>query len=151
TGAALASTSRHAAAKDTLVVVSPVGVPSLDRETFGTGTQQEVITNLMEPLIRFKALQTKDKQGALQDMATKFDPGVCVKFAMSKDGKHFSCPLGKSKSQYGHEITSADVKWTFDYMLAAKNIGLLLMGTTSVDTKNPVTVTGPKTLTINLA
>src|SRR5262245_45000089 len=44
----------RSSASDTLVVVSPVAPPSLDREQFGTGTQQEVITNLMEPLIRYK-------------------------------------------------------------------------------------------------
>ena len=149
-GAAFASASHKGATRDTLVVLSPVGVPSLERETFGTSTQQEVITNLMEPLIRFKALQTKDNQGALQDSATEFDPGVCVKWGMTKDGRHFKCTLGAHKSQYGNEITSADVKWTFDYMLAAKNVGLLLMGNTSINVKNPVTVTGRKTLTINL-
>ena len=91
-GAALASASRDGGAKDTLVVVSPVGVPSLERETFGTGTQQEVITNLMEPLIRFKPLATRDKQGALQESQTSYAPGLCARFAMSKNGRIVRSP-----------------------------------------------------------
>src|SRR4051812_17356741 len=79
------------AASDTLVVVSPVGPPSLDREQFGTATQQEVITNLMEPLLRFKPLATKDAQGVPMGSSTKYVGGVCVSIAVSKDGKHVAC------------------------------------------------------------
>ncbi len=148
TGTAFASSgSKHKGA--TLVVVSPVGVPSLDREAFGTGTQQEVITNLMEPIYRFMPLGTKDKQGFVQSSQTKFVPGVCVKWSWTNKGKTFNCTLGKNKSQYGNEITSADIKWSMDLAVAAKNTGALIMNLISMDGKNPVTVIDKKNFQFN--
>jgi peptide/nickel transport system substrate-binding protein len=148
----LASTSSAsrttAAAGNTLVVVSPVGVPSLDREAFGTSTQQEVLTNVGEPLLRFKLLTTK-VDGAPSGSQTQFVGGACVTYKFT--GRSIQCTLGHYVSPYGHTLTSADVKYTFQYMIAAKNVGLVGMNLSSIDVKNPITISSPKKFTINLA
>ena len=147
-GAALAA-GGAAHKSTTLVVVSPVGVPSLDREAFGTGTQQEVITNLIEPIYRFKPLGTKDKQGAVESSQTEFVPGLCVKWSWTNKGKTFNCTLGNARSQYGNEITSEDMKWSQDLAVSAKNVGALIMNLISMDAKNPVTVVDKKHFQFN--
>ncbi len=146
---ALSSTSAAAAAgKSTLVVVSPVGVPSLDSQNFGTSTQQEVLTNVGEPMLRFKPLTTKTKQGVPIGSETQFIGGACAKFSLV--GTTFHCTLGHWVSPYGHTMTSADIKFTFDYLLAAKANGIVGMSLGSMDMKNPVTVISPTKLNINL-
>lgn len=136
-----------AAAANTLVVVSPVGVPSLDREAFGTSTQQEVLTNVGEPLLRFKPLD-KTVGGAPIGSQTQFVGGLCQTYKFT--GKGIDCTLGHYVSPYGHAITSADVKFTLQYMIAAKNVGLVGMTLTSIDVKNPITIHSAKSFTINL-
>lgn len=131
----------------TLVVVSPVGVPSLDSQTFGTSTQQEVLTNVGEPMLRFKPL-SKTTDGVPVGSETQFTGGVCKSFSLS--GKTFHCTLGHFVSPYGHRLTSADVKFTFQYLLSAKANGLVAFALASIDLKNPVTVISPTKLNINL-
>lgn len=133
----------------TLVVVSPVGVPSLDSQNFGTSTQQELLTNVGEPMLRFKPLTTTTSQGATGGSETQFVGGACAKFSLV--GKTFHCTLGHWVSPYGHTLTSADVKFTFDYLLAAKANGIVGLTLGGVDLKNPVTVISPTQLNINLA
>jgi peptide/nickel transport system substrate-binding protein len=55
------------------------------------------------------------------------------------------------KSNLGNPLTSADVAWTFKRMVNTKAIGFILMGLGNVNTKNPITVNGPLTFTLNLA
>jgi peptide/nickel transport system substrate-binding protein len=130
------------------VVVSPVGVPSLDRENFGTSTQQEVLTNVGEPLLRFKPLTTK-VDGAPSGSQTEFVGGACKSYSFT--GKAIRCTLGRYVSPYGNTLTSADVKFTFDYILAAKSVGLVGIALSGINAKNPVTVISPTRLTINLS
>jgi peptide/nickel transport system substrate-binding protein len=138
----------NAAAGSTLVVVSPVGVPSLDREAFGTSTQQEVLTNVGEPLLRFKPL-IKTYQGVPIGSQTQFVGGACQTYTFT--GKLIQCTLGHFVSPYGHTLTSADVKFTFAYMIAAKSVGLTGMSLAGIDEKNPITVISARKFNINLA
>lgn len=145
---AATSSSTSTSSSKTLVVVSPVGVPSLDGQNFGTSTQQEVLTNVGEPMLRFKPLTTTTSQGVPIGSETQFTGGVCAKFSLV--GTTFHCTLGHWVSPYGHTLTSADVKFTFDYLLAAKSNGLVGFSLGGINLKNPVTVISPTQLNINL-
>lgn len=141
-------TSGGGAALTTLVDVSSAGVPSLDNENFGTSTQQEVLTNVGEPMLRFKPLSTKGPQGDLQGNKTQFVGGACQHAALQ--GATLSCTLGNFTSPYGNKLTSQDVKWTFEYIIATKGIGLTGLQLASVNLKDPVTILSPSRLKINL-
>src|SRR5581483_5096970 len=138
----------RASAGSTLVVVSPVGVPSLDGENFGTSTQQEVLTNVGEPILRFKPLTTK-QHGAPIGSATQFVGGACKSYKFT--GKAFTCNLGHFVSPYGNTLTSADVKFTLDYLIATKANGLVGMTLSGIDVKHPITISSPTKFTINLS
>jgi peptide/nickel transport system substrate-binding protein len=139
---------RKGTANRTLVVVSPVGVPSLDGQNFGSSAQQEVLVNVGEPMLRFKPLDQKDEHGLPIGSQTEFVGGACARFSLS--GTTFRCTLGRWVSPYGNRLTSADVKFTFDYLLAAKGNGLVGLQLAGIDAKNPVTVISPDELEINL-
>lgn len=134
--------------KSTMVVVSPVGVPSLDSQAFGTSTQQEVMTNVGEPMLRFKPLDTKSPQGALLGSDTEFVGGACKEHKL--EGKTFSCTLGDFTSPYGNKLTSADVKFTLDYLIDAKANGLVGISLGGIDPKDPITIVDPTHLELNL-
>jgi peptide/nickel transport system substrate-binding protein len=131
-----------------LVVVSPVGVPSLDSQNFGTSTQQEVLTNVGEPLLRFKPLGQVTSQGVPVGSQTQFTGGACARFSLTAVTVH--CTLGHWVSPYGNTLTSADVKFTFERLVAAKSQGLVAMQLAGISTKDPVTVISPSELNINL-
>jgi peptide/nickel transport system substrate-binding protein len=132
----------------TLVVVSPVGVPSLDGQNLGSSSQQEVLVNVGEPMLRFKPLDQRDERDIPISSQTEFVGGACARFSLS--GTTFRCTLGRWVSPYGNRLTSADVKFTFDHLLAAKGNGLVGMQLAGIDAKKPVTVISPNELEINL-
>src|SRR6185436_14112776 len=53
-------------------------------------------------------------------------------------------------SPFGNTVSSADVKWSFERMVAADAIARFLFGVVGVDTANPITVVNAKTFTLNL-
>lgn len=132
--------------RETLVVVSAAGVPSLDREAFGTPAQQEVLANVLEPLVR---LVPRARRGGGDAAAPRLAPGLCRSVELLPAGVR--CRLGDARSAAGNEVTSADVEWTLGYTLAAKGPGALALGLAGVDLARPVTVEDPKTFTINAA
>ena len=82
------------------------------------------------------------------------EPSHLVKsFSVSPDGKTISFVLNSGvKSQDGNPLSSADVKWSIDREMAIDVIGKALMvDLASFNPKDPITVTGPMTFTINLA
>lgn len=78
------------------------------------------------------------------DLATSWKP------LPNKLGYAFTLRSGV-KSSLGNPLTADDVKWSFDRMAATQAIGFILMLLGNIDTKNPITVTGPLTFTLNLA
>lgn len=80
-------------------------------------------------------------------------PSHLVKsFSVSPDGKTIGFVLNSGvKSQYGNTLSSADVKWSIDREAAIDVIGQALMfDLASINPKDPITVTGPMSFTINL-
>jgi peptide/nickel transport system substrate-binding protein len=147
-GTAQPETDATSGGAGTLVVVSPVGVPSLDGQNFGSSAQQEVLVNVGEPMLRFQPLDEMNEQGLPTGSQTDFVGGACAHFSLS--GRKFRCTLGRWMSPYGNRLTSADVKFTFDYLVAAKGNGLVGMQLAGIDAKDPVTVISPTELEINL-
>jgi peptide/nickel transport system substrate-binding protein len=131
-----------------LVVVSPVGVPSLDSQNFGTASQEEVLTNVGEPLLRFKPLGQTTSQGIPVGSQTQFTGGACARFSLT--AATFHCTLGHWVSPDGNSLTSADVKFTFEYLVAAKSQGFVAMQLAGISATDPVTVISPSELNINL-
>jgi peptide/nickel transport system substrate-binding protein len=143
------SSSTQAAASKTLVVINTTAAPSLDSQEFSTGSQEEVLVNVGEPLLRYAPTNKTDSQGALLDQSAQFVGGACVKFALTST--EFECTLGHYVSPYGNVLTSADVKWTLDYLVAAASNGVVEMSLAGINTSNPITVLSSTQFDINLA
>lgn len=150
-GTTSTSSTSASGADQTLVIADAAGVPTLDKESFGGSQMSAILTNTSEPLLHYKPSDTKSDDGADVASSTEFVAGLCETFSFSADGKTFDCKLGTQKSAYGNEITAADVKWSFDYAVAAGSTTLSLMNTMSMDVTNPVTVVSDKEVQLNFA
>ena len=83
---------------------------------------------------------------------TNLKPDLAASYTPLANGLGYKFTLRKGvKSNLGNPLTAEDVAWSFQRMVNTQAIGFILMLLGNVDTKNPITVTGPLTFTLNLA
>ena len=70
-------------------------------------------------------------------------------FEVNEDGS-VTFTLREAMSPYGNTVTSADVAWSFDRMIALDGIARFLMFLSSIDREAPITVIDDRTFTLNV-
>ena len=70
-------------------------------------------------------------------------------FDVNDDGS-VTFTLREAMSPYGNTVTSADVAWSFDRMIALDGIARFLMFLSSIDREGPITVIDDRTFTLNV-
>ena len=70
-------------------------------------------------------------------------------FEVNEDGS-VTFTLREAMSPYGNTVTSADVAWSFDRMIALDGIARFLMSLSSIDREGPITVIDDRTFTLNV-
>ena len=70
-------------------------------------------------------------------------------FEVNEDGS-VTFTLREAMSPYGNTVTSADVAWSFDRMIARDGIARFLMFLSSIDREGPITVIDDRTFTLNV-
>lgn len=130
---ALATTSGLAttgvAANDTLIVAATDTPQNLDMQKSVHLPSLEVNTgNLYDPLIEFK--KKPAGQGKLQCNFAGFDGRLATSWKVSNGGRTWTFTLRRGvKSAAGNELTSADVKWTWDRIWGVKGLGMFYYNT----------------------
>lgn len=115
--------------KSTLIVASADTPQNLDMQQTVHFPSLEVVTsNLYDPLVEFK------KKGIGGGHFTADFSGLRGKLAqswrVSKDGRTWTVKLRRGvKSAAGNELTSADVKWTWDRIWNLKGLGIFYYNT----------------------
>lgn len=76
---------------------------------------------------------------------------MCESYTRASDGMKYTFKLKKGiKSFYGNELTTDDIKWSFERKAAVKGVDLFQLNASSVDLNNPVTATDKYTFDVNL-
>lgn len=70
-------------------------------------------------------------------------------FEVNEDGS-VTFTLREAMSPYGNTVTSADVVWSFDRMIALDGIARFLMFLSSIDREEPISVIDDRTFTVNV-
>ena len=70
-------------------------------------------------------------------------------FVVNDDGS-VTFTLREAMSPYGNTVTSADVAWSFDRMIALDGIARFLMAVSSIDQAGPITVINDRTFQLNV-
>lgn len=146
--AGAATGAKHAAkvAKDQFVWITPVLPQSIDPAAYEGRQSSEIGPIWSSTLVRWKTepADSKTLQGPygvepfLADSYKKLDNGS------------WQFHLRNAKSQYGNTVTSADVKWTFDRIIANDAVARSLMAVGNMDPKNPIEIVDEKTFNIHI-
>ena len=70
-------------------------------------------------------------------------------FEVNEDGS-VTFTLREAMSPYGNTVTSADVAWSFDRMIALDGIARFLMWLAKIDQEAPITIIDDRTFTLNV-
>ncbi len=70
-------------------------------------------------------------------------------FEVNEDGS-VTFTLREAMSPYGNTVTSADVAWSFDRMIALDGIARFLMAVSGIDQAGPITVIDDRTFQLNV-
>ncbi len=97
-------------------------------------------------LMEFKAQDDPSIQPAINDVQCF----ICESYSVDADGNVTIVLPDGLKSPYGNEISSDDVIYTFERILANDFVFRFLMGVGSWDTENPITKIDNKTFTVNV-
>lgn len=76
-------------------------------------------------------------------------PELAESFESNADGS-VTFTLREAASPYGNTVTSADVKWSFDRMIALDGVARFLMSVSSIDQENAIEVIDDRTFTLNV-
>src|SRR5262249_12620782 len=93
-----------------------------------------------------------DAEGIRWPNAEDLQPRLAIKWTHSDDFRTWDVELRHGvKSHFGNELTSADVKWSWDRVYALKGVGLWRSRRLGgLDSSDNVTVTGKYTLQFQL-
>lgn len=135
----------------TLVIAEAATPTSLDSEFVGNQPQNlEAALNYADPLVQ---LPTKTNADGTQDVDVSKapEPFLAESYERAEDGLSFRFTLRKGvKSYAGNELTSADVDYLYERSLGLEGLCGFVMGVSSVDKSDPVTVVDEYTVDINL-
>lgn len=123
----------------TLVVAAPAVPGGFDTDALTPGTQETVFAGLNEPLMGYAT--TTDEDGNTVADPTQLEGRLAESWTAAADGLSYDIVLKQGvMSSFGHELTAADVKWSWDKSLAQKRTGqslasiALVTGVEVVDT-----------------
>ena len=141
-----------AAAANTILGAGPFSPNTLDPDPKGIVDEQ---TNFMMAAQWASTLLTvrPPSPGYSKPLNfTNLKPDLAASYTPLANGLGYKFTLRSGvKSNLGNPLTADDVAWSFQRMVNTQAIGFILMLLGNVDTKNPITVTGPLTFTLNLA
>lgn len=101
--------------KDSLLVAYATDPAELDPALAFNPQSQEIIQNCYKSLIDF-GTQSGPGGMAREDVGI-IKPVLAEKYTVSPDGKTYTFNLRRGiRSQAGHELTTDDVSWSFDWM-----------------------------------
>ena len=135
----------------TLVIAEAATPTSLDSEFVGNQPQNlEAGLNYADPLVQLPTKTNED--GTVDvDVSKAPEPFLAESYERADDGLSFRFTLRKGvKSYFGNELTSADVKYLFERSLGLDGLCGFVMGVSSVDKEDPVSVVDTYTFDINL-
>ncbi|MFT3866074.1 MAG: ABC transporter substrate-binding protein [Solirubrobacterales bacterium] len=132
-----------------LVIAAPAVPTTLDMEYAQASESGMVYKNAYDSLFQFPI--TRNSEGvSTQDVSKEPTCLLCKSFSYDSSQPAWKVTLRpKVLSSAGNELTAEDVKWSWERSIG---IGQSIGGLTaaSVDTEDPITVTGKYTFTINL-
>jgi peptide/nickel transport system substrate-binding protein len=139
------------AASDTLTAVAPAVLSSLDPERYEGNISLDLMPNLAgtllwwdEPAEGSTALQTPDQ----------VVPALAESYEVSEDGKRILFTLrDDAESPFGNTVTSEDVKWSFERMIASEGVPIarILLNQAGWDLENPIEVVDERSFYANVA
>ena len=146
-GSGSSENEEKAGGLDSLRVVSAIVPTSLDADSTNINdiyTNYQVAAQYMSTLVRIRPVEGDGpltfEENLQPELAESYEAGDAgVTFKLRKD----------AISPAGNAVTSEDVKWTVDRIVANGTVGALLLGIANVDFENPVTVVDEHTVTIN--
>lgn len=137
---------------DTLVIAEGATPTSLDSEFVGNTPQNlEAGLNYADPLVKLPTVESSDGRTDV-DPTAEPEPFLAESYTRSPDGMKFTFTLKKGiQSYFGNELTSADVAYLYERSFAVEGLcGGFVLGISSVDKENPVTIKDDYTFDINL-
>lgn len=137
---------------DTLVIAEGATPTSLDSEFVGNTPQNlEAGLNYADPLVSLPTVTNSDGTVNVDPTAPPV-PMLAESYERSEDGLTYTFKLREGVlSFFGNELTSADVAYLFERSLAIEGLcGGFVLGISSVDKENPVTIHDDYNFDINL-
>lgn len=118
-------------AKDSLLVAYATDPAELDPALAFNPQSQEIIQNCYKSLIDFG---TQTGPGSVpRENVGLIKPVLAENYTVSPDGKTYTFHLRHGvRSQAGHELTTDDVSWSFDWMFNSGGAGTFLLSTGAV-------------------
>lgn len=135
----------------TFTAVAPAVLSNLDPERYEGNISLDLLPNLAgtllfwdEPAEGSTALQTPDQ----------IVPALAESYEVSDDRTEVEVTLrDDAESPFGNPVTSADVEWSFDRMIASEGVPIarILLDQAGWDLEDPIEVIDDRTFTINVA
>jgi peptide/nickel transport system substrate-binding protein len=117
--------------KDTMTVAYATDPAELDPALAFNPQSQEIIQNCYKSLIDFGT--QPGPGGVPREDVNTITPVLAQSYTVSPDGKTYTFQLRQGvHSQDGHELTTADVQWSFDWMFNSGGAGTFLLSTGAV-------------------
>ncbi|GAA1746356.1 ABC transporter substrate-binding protein [Aeromicrobium alkaliterrae] len=135
---------------DSTLTIAWTSTPSeLDQNLYGGNPDVYLAHAHMGTITTYDLDVPADEIVGLEDIK----PGLAESWETSEDGLTYTFKLREGvTSQYGNELTTADVQYTFDRMTSSATTlqASISMPTTNVDPAEPVTVIDDYTFSLNL-
>ena len=134
----------------TLILGAPATPTTLDPEFSSSGQDREADVSTYDRFTEFK-IKTDGKGNRIADLDAPPQPLLAESWNVSSDGRKYTVKLREGvKSYFGNELTSEDVKWSWDRVFALKSQGLFPLGVASIKNNKAYKVTGKYTFEIML-
>ena len=145
-GAAVGSSGTAQVAKDQFVWILPVLPTSVDPASYQGRQSSDIGPVWSSPLVRWKTIPVDSKtlQGSFG-----VEPYLADSYKKLANGS-WQFHLRDAKSPAGNTVTSDDVKYTFDRIIANDPVARSLMAVGNMDPKAPIEIVDAKTFTLHI-
>lgn len=145
-GVAGAASGSAKVSKDQFVWITPVLPQSIDPAAYEGRQSSEIGPVWSSTLLRWKKLpvDTKVLQGPYG-----MEPFLADTYKKLPNGS-WQFHLRDAKSPYGNTVTSEDVKWSFDRIIALDAVARSLMAVGNMDMKAPIEIVDAKTFNLHI-
>jgi peptide/nickel transport system substrate-binding protein len=134
-----------------MVVAAPATPVTLDGEYAASIESWEATAIIYEYLTAYQIKKNPDGTGAA-DLGALPEGRLAEKYETSPDGKTITFTLRKGvKSEFGNELTAADVKWSWDRAWGLNASGMWMMKACSIPSADAVKAVDTYTLQVNLS